>query len=267
MSKSFRTLIEDWSDLQPAIRADVDVDIAAEVMLRTADVVRSLYDDGNALVETRSPVLDVAREHATTITESRRPPPAAAKMPKKPSTRSNVSSSPSPPRFALATRANATKRDFITSPIPPSPIAHPSRPRPRPERRRRPRDEKAREPHTMTHYDTLGLTAEAKTDDGWETRTNASPSSFTPTALGATRARFSSSNARTMSRRRNPSREITTPRSRLERLDRSPTSSTSKRWTFGPSPSLLPRTTLASRAVGATCAARVGAATPTNTGG
>ena len=31
-----------------------------------ADVVRSLYDDDNARVETRSPVLDVARRHATT---------------------------------------------------------------------------------------------------------------------------------------------------------------------------------------------------------
>lgn len=72
MSKSFRTLIEDWNDLplrQSA--ADVDVDVAAEVMLRTADVVRSLYDDGNARVETRSPVLDVARRHTTTITEVR----------------------------------------------------------------------------------------------------------------------------------------------------------------------------------------------------
>jgi len=73
MSKSFRTLIEDWNDLplrQSA--ADVDVDIAAEVMLRTADVVRALYDEnGAAVVETRSPVLDVARRHTATITEAR----------------------------------------------------------------------------------------------------------------------------------------------------------------------------------------------------
>ena len=73
MSKSFRTLIEDWNDLplrQSA--ADVDVDVAAEVMLRTADVVRALYDENDtAMVETRSPVLDVARRHTATITESR----------------------------------------------------------------------------------------------------------------------------------------------------------------------------------------------------
>ena len=73
MSKSFRTLIEDWNDLplrQSA--ADVDVDVAAEVMLRTADVVRALYDENDtAMVETRSPVLDFARRHTATITESR----------------------------------------------------------------------------------------------------------------------------------------------------------------------------------------------------
>ena len=44
MSKSFRTLIEDWNDM-PLRQSpeEVDVDVAAEFMLRTADAVRTLF--------------------------------------------------------------------------------------------------------------------------------------------------------------------------------------------------------------------------------
>ena len=70
MSKSFRTLIEDWNDM-PLRQSpeEVDVDVAAEFMLRTADAVRTLFA-GDAEVELKSPVLDIARRHTTTMTDA-----------------------------------------------------------------------------------------------------------------------------------------------------------------------------------------------------
>lgn len=69
MSKSFRTLIEDWNEM-PLRQSpeDVDVDVAAELMLGAADVARSLYDV-DAVPELDSHVLTLARKHSTTMTE------------------------------------------------------------------------------------------------------------------------------------------------------------------------------------------------------
>jgi len=71
MSKSFRTLIEDWNDM-PLRQSpeDVDVDVAAEFMLRAADAVATLFA-ADAEVELKSPVLDVARRRAATMTDAR----------------------------------------------------------------------------------------------------------------------------------------------------------------------------------------------------
>ena len=74
MGKLFRTLIEDWNEM-PFVqsREDVDVDVAAELILRAADVVREVYEDADSIEEpftSSSRILDLAHDYSMTMTEA-----------------------------------------------------------------------------------------------------------------------------------------------------------------------------------------------------
>ena len=72
VSTAFRTLVEDWNDLP--LRAspnDVDVDAAAEFVLRCADIARGAFGDAasSASLETKAAILDEARARSATMTD------------------------------------------------------------------------------------------------------------------------------------------------------------------------------------------------------
>ena len=75
VSAAFRALVEDWNDF-PLRKSpnDVDVDAAAEFVMRCADIARSAFDarDGSsvrAALQTRALILDEARAMSATMTE------------------------------------------------------------------------------------------------------------------------------------------------------------------------------------------------------